>query len=425
VRYSIITPTICRRTLVRLCESINRQIDSDWEHLVQVDTPLADLSQGDIELLKSVEHPQRKIEFCEKRHGGFGNVCRGISFRRAVGDYILYIDDDDYYADNEVLTTLRGVTAGWSHHPSFSAGQRVYKNPPELGYTGSAMFMHRRDLGITFEPIDKYSADGQLVETLKKKCPVWDALDIRPLVVYERANCGKTQHEIDVPRYSIVTPTLCRSTLKRLCDSIDTQTNTSREHIVVVDKPEEKLTDADRCLLDSISRPLTGRRYIHFCSRKNHPVDFGNFARREAYGYATGEYMCQIDDDDYYADNEVLKTLEAVTEVWAIYPVLARGKREHRDPPGIGLTGSAMFIYRRDTGIKFPDNTDYSADGQVVEALKKKYPYQALSRVRPLVIYPWANHGMSQEEIAERFANRPQRIQYAKDGLTIDWNNRG
>lgn len=227
-------------------------------------------------------------------------------------------------------------------------------------------------------------------------------------------------------RYSILTPTLCRPTLKRLCDSIDGQSNDSWEHLIQVDKPVSLLTAEDSRLLESIAQPLRGRRTIHFCDT-NHK-NFGNTCRRIAFDRATGDYMCQIDDDDYYADENALKTLECVTEPWAIYPVLARGKRCHCNPPGIGMTGSAMFIYRRDTGIKFSDNNHYAADGEVVEELKKKYPYQALDRERELVIYPWANHGMTQTEIEARFdaaRRRPRRVRYAADGLTVDWNDVG
>lgn len=221
-------------------------------------------------------------------------------------------------------------------------------------------------------------------------------------------------------RYSILTPTLCRPTLKRLCDSIDMQSNDSWEHIIVVDKPVSLLTGDDSRLLEDVMQPLRGRRRIHFCS-KSHPKDFGNAARRQAFDLASGDYICQIDDDDFYADKDVLKTLECITEVWAIYPVLARNTRCHRNPPGIGQTGSAMFIYRRDTGIKFPDNDHYSADGEVVEELKKKYKYQSLDRERELVIYPWANHGMEQSEIDARVLKRRGPAKYGKDGCTIDW----
>lgn len=223
-------------------------------------------------------------------------------------------------------------------------------------------------------------------------------------------------------RYSIITPTLCRPTLKRLCDSIDAQSNDSWEHIVVIDG---EVTPEKQVILDGIT-PHPQRRFLR-CSKKHVP-DFGNHARHEAYMFATGEYICQIDDDDFYADKDVLKTLECVTAVWAIYPVLARNKRCHRNPPGIGQTGSAMFIYRRDTGISFAENDHYAADGEVVEQLKAKYPYQSLDQERELVIYPWANHGMEQKDIDARFEalrRRPRPMKYAADGLTVDWNDVG
>lgn len=215
-------------------------------------------------------------------------------------------------------------------------------------------------------------------------------------------------------RYSIITPTLVRPTLKRLCDSIDEQTNGDWQHIVVIDC----VVDAEQsAILDSIKPDP--RRIFRFCS-KQHPKDYGNTARREAYDLAEGEYILQIDDDDYYADADAFTTLEQVTATWAVFPVLAYGKRCHRKPPAIGLTGSAMFMYRRDTGMKFPDNADYSADGQLVEALKAKYEYQSLDDCRELVIYEKANHGRTQAEI-DTWRPTNNTLKYASDGLTIDW----
>jgi glycosyltransferase involved in cell wall biosynthesis len=218
-------------------------------------------------------------------------------------------------------------------------------------------------------------------------------------------------------RYSVITPTLCRPTLARLCESIDRQRNASWEHIIIVDCER---TAEKQAVLDSLVKD--DRRKILQCSTL-HPVDFGNKARGEAFDVAQGEYICQIDDDDFYADDKVFDTLNQVTEAWAIYPVLARGKRCHENPPGLGRTGSAMFLYRRDTGIKFPDNDHYGADGEVVELLKKKYKYQSLDKERELVIYPWANHGMEQKDIDARLLKQRLRTKhvYAKDGLTVDW----
>lgn len=217
-------------------------------------------------------------------------------------------------------------------------------------------------------------------------------------------------------RYTFITPTLVRDSLKRLCDSIDMQTNGDYEHIVIIDcVPSEHQQE----ILNSLT-PNPRRKFIT-CTT-THVKDFGNAARRQGFDAAQGDYILDIDDDDYYADAEVLNTLNQVTAVWAVFPVFAYGKRCHPKKPGIGLTGSAMFMYRRDTGMKFPDNTSYSADGQLVEALKAKYPYQSLDDERELVIYPKGNQGRTQIEIDE-WTKVHKRAKYSKDGLTLDWND--
>jgi glycosyltransferase involved in cell wall biosynthesis len=151
-------------------------------------------------------------------------------------------------------------------------------------------------------------------------------------------------------------------------------------------------------------------------------MDFGNSARRYAFDQAVGLYVLQIDDDDWYADDKVFETLQRVTKTWAAFPVLAYGKRCHRKPPALYLTGSAMFMYRRDTGCRFPDNADYSADGQLVEELKSKYEYETLDDCRELVIYPTANHGRTQAEI-DTWRPKTRTMKYAADGLTVDWHD--
>lgn len=216
-------------------------------------------------------------------------------------------------------------------------------------------------------------------------------------------------------RYSILTPTLIRPTLKRLCDSIDIQSNKSYEHIVIIDCD---ITAEKQAILDGIE-PSANRVFLKCATL--HDKDFGNTARRQGFDGASGEYILQIDDDDFYADAEVFETLTCVTKPWAVFPVLAYGKRCHRRPPAIHLTGSAMFMYRRDTGVKFPANKDYSADGQVVEELKKRYEYESLDDARELVIYPKANHGREQHEIDTYFPTS-MKPKYAADGLTVDWN---
>jgi glycosyltransferase involved in cell wall biosynthesis len=210
MRYSIITPTLLRPTLNRLIETIDSQTNTDWEHIIMVDRPLV----FDKEAQRIVEslsgHEQRHFVRCGKAHKDFGNSCRWNAWDRATGDYILYIDDDDYYADERVLETLTEVYEPWAIFPCVRYGSYYLAEPPGLNRTGSNMFMHKREIGRYpcaahcaehTEIIDRlkkehpnsynmYAADGMLVEYLKARYP-YQVVQGRPLTIYEQANQGK------------------------------------------------------------------------------------------------------------------------------------------------------------------------------------------------------------------------------------------
>jgi glycosyltransferase involved in cell wall biosynthesis len=190
-----------------------------------------------------------------------------------------------------------------------------------------------------------------------------------------------------MPRYSVITPTLVRPTLRRLVDSIAAQTAENWEHIIMVDVPLV-FDKAKANALESI--PKDPRRKIFRCGKAHR--NYGNTCRWNAFDKASGDYIIYLDDDDYLADSRVFETLEKVTKTWAIFPILRVGIHWFIDPPGICKTGSGMFIYKRSTGLRYPDVPDYSADGMLVESLKQ-YEYQALPDERPLMIYEKASKG--------------------------------
>src|ERR1700677_1888333 len=105
-RYTIIAPTILRRSWIRTCESVNKQTCTDWEHIVMVDC------EGDIPA--EIVHPQRKILYCKTNHNNYGNTCRWNACEHATGDYLYYLDDDNYFMDDNVLETLKIVTGDWA-----------------------------------------------------------------------------------------------------------------------------------------------------------------------------------------------------------------------------------------------------------------------------------------------------------------------
>lgn len=223
-RYTIITPTLCRPSLLETAKSILSQTEQDWEWLIAVDVPLV-LNKAAREVIAQLPHdPRIKIHRCGKSHKNFGNTCRNKISDKATGDYILYIDDDDKYADDKVLETLNQVTAPWAIFPCLRVGVYWLVEPPGCNNTGSAMFMHRRGLVKYHDPDDpgykaylksigngefwerlrrdypqaeddrwgwlRYAADGFTVEELKAKHP-YEVVRGRPLTIYECANKGK------------------------------------------------------------------------------------------------------------------------------------------------------------------------------------------------------------------------------------------
>ena len=184
-----------------------------------------------------------------------------------------------------------------------------------------------------------------------------------------------------MPRYSIVTPTLVRPTLIRTCESIDKQTNGDWEHVIMVDVPLVFNPEKQK-IIDSISGDP--RRKIFRCGTAH--KNYGNTCRHNAFDKLTGDYILYLDCDDYLADDKVFETLEQVTKLWAIFPIMRCGSLWFCDPPGMCKTGSGMFIYRRFLGLKNTETSDYKPDGALVEQLKA-FPYQSLGHERPLLVY--------------------------------------
>src|SRR5208283_3850689 len=97
--FSIITPTVQRKSLLETCRSVDEQTLSDhWQHIVIVDSHTLDK-----ELLAKIKHPQRLIVQCDKPHRNSGNTCRHDAWKLATGEYCWYLDDDNIVASSQTL----------------------------------------------------------------------------------------------------------------------------------------------------------------------------------------------------------------------------------------------------------------------------------------------------------------------------------
>jgi hypothetical protein len=191
MKFSVVTATIVRPTLEKLCQSIDTQLCQDYEHVIVVDIPFKELTKEQKSRLEAIARSgdNRVVGFCNKRHMNYGNTCRHLVAPKLEGEYVIYMDDDDYFADNEVLQTLSTVKAEWCVFPIMRYGSVYLQLPPASCSTGNAMFMHRRSLAV-YPDVNIYESDGVLVEELKRIVPP-EILHCRPLTVMEKSNYGR------------------------------------------------------------------------------------------------------------------------------------------------------------------------------------------------------------------------------------------
>ena len=217
-RYTIITPTILRQSLVKACESVDRQTCTDWEHLVMVDSEISN------DLISRIAHPQRRVLRCERPHNNWGHTCANRAWGMAKGDYIYRLDDDNFLADDKVLDYLQCVTAPWAIFPIERFGKRFFHDPPGKLRTDTGSILVERTFARWPDSND-YDADGTFIEALAaRQAPQVVGLDRPPLMVMPegfetRAKAGSLAGD----RISIFTPCHDATYLRDAYDSIKDQ----------------------------------------------------------------------------------------------------------------------------------------------------------------------------------------------------------
>ena len=100
MRYSIVVPVYqVEKYLGKCIESVQNQVYQDWE-LILVDNGATDRS-GEICDIYAEKDERIKVLHLEE-NVGISNA-RNLGMERASGEYILFMDSDDFYCDNGFL----------------------------------------------------------------------------------------------------------------------------------------------------------------------------------------------------------------------------------------------------------------------------------------------------------------------------------
>jgi len=155
-----------RPSLVNACRSLDVQ-SADFEHLVQIDLPaLNDLQQG---ILSQVSKSRRRqIRLCGEAHRNYGNTCRHNAVKQAVGDYLVFLDDDDVLVDASVLGKLSSVINGrwWVVAPLLRNGELWNRAP----YANGMLIVSRAAaLHVPYPVTANYTDDTKWALDLKAR----------------------------------------------------------------------------------------------------------------------------------------------------------------------------------------------------------------------------------------------------------------
>ena len=173
--------------------------------------------------------------------------------------------------------------------------------------------------------------------------------------------------------FSIITPTIGRPSLLKTCETINNQTCSDWEHLVIYDGPE--------CEVDVFKQIAHPQRRILFSGRNF--GDYGHSIRYFAWELTTYDRLMYIDDDDCY-HLECLKTVKEVIDPeinFIFFPALRMGELFMNLPPRRNFTVSCQYVHtKRDLDgapIRFPPG-GHDTDSRWIGQMAEKYPYQVI-----------------------------------------------
>ena len=187
-------------------------------------------------------------------------------------------------------------------------------------------------------------------------------------------------------KFSIITPTTQRDSLRRCVESVAVQTFQDFEHIIAIDS---ETLDPD--LLEMCFYPKQKWLAMGKCYRNG-----GNTPRHRAWYHASGEWIYCLDDDNALASPTTLEAianaLEGIEEQWALFPIHRHGSIFYYDPPKPCFFDTGNAVVRRAIA-QWPDIPDYASDAVWLTETLLKHPCRAYPHAKPIMVMPKTSCG--------------------------------
>lgn len=174
--------------IVRAVESVLKQ-DADYELIV-----IADGCDKTVDIVSPYlsEHPKLRLlriddkrDFGAKRNAGSSGVPRNVGIQNSNGEYIIYLDIDDFYRDGYLQELQDLITDhDWYWFDTLSYNRKTDNfdtlvcDIDTQGACGTANLCHKKSIGSWWSTKTHYLHDWMFISTLKAVGKNYKRLDI-------------------------------------------------------------------------------------------------------------------------------------------------------------------------------------------------------------------------------------------------------
>jgi glycosyltransferase involved in cell wall biosynthesis len=172
-KFSIIVPIFNIESYIGECvESVLSQSFKDYE-LILINDGSTD---GSLEICKRLAESHNKITIINKDNGGVSSA-RNAGIDAAVGEYIIFLDGDDFWSDNKALEAINNI-ADEKKPDIITWGFRyLYKKDEQIIFTDARLFRYNESYG---------KKSDFLYQLIRSRCyttDVWDKAVKRELIL--------------------------------------------------------------------------------------------------------------------------------------------------------------------------------------------------------------------------------------------------
>ena len=195
-RVSIVTTVYDRLSCLRQCiASVRRLHFSDYEHLIVSDAPPPDVVARIADIVQAAGDPRLAYFNLPRRHNNWGIAPAAAGLRRARGEYLCFLSDDNGYQPGHLgmLVALldRQPGLGFAYSSCHYAGRTVLRHPvPRAARIDLGQPMFRREL---FErhfnddlPFNEMAWDWRMIDALMQGGVRWQHVD-QPSFIFRLA----------------------------------------------------------------------------------------------------------------------------------------------------------------------------------------------------------------------------------------------